>query len=199
MLKKPTILIVGGGIGGLTLALSLHAHGIPCRIYEAAKTFKPLGVGINMLPHAVRVLTKLGLEAGLMARGVEAREFSFFNRHGQFIFAEPCGRFAGYDYRHFSIHRGDLHELLLAAVKDRLGPDTVQLGHRCAGLEQDAGGVTILFDEPPPTSGAIAIGADGFHSAIRRQYYPNEGMQFGGINMWRGVTRRAPFLSSCRS
>ena len=195
MLQKPTIAIVGGGIGGLTLALSLHAHGIPCQIYEAAKTFRPLGVGINMLPHAVRVLTELGLESGLMTRGVEAREFSFFNRHGQFIFAEPCGRFAGYDYRHFSIHRGDLHELLLAAVKDRLGPDTVHMGHRCAGLEQDAEGVTIRFEDAPPKSGTIAIGADGFHSSIRRQYYPNEGMQFGGINMWRGVTRRAPFLS----
>ena len=148
-----------------------------------------------MLPHAVRVLTKLGLESGLITRGVEPREFSFFNRHGQFIFAEPCGRFAGYDYRHFSIHRGDLHELLLAAVKDRLGPGTVHMGHRCAGLEQDAEGVTIRFEDAPPTSGTIAIGADGFHSAIRRQYYPNEGMQFGGINMWRGVTRRAPFLS----
>jgi 2-polyprenyl-6-methoxyphenol hydroxylase-like FAD-dependent oxidoreductase len=158
--KKPTILIVGGGIGGLTLALSLHAHGMPCQVYEAAKTFKPLGVGINMLPHAVRVLTALGLEAGLMARGVEPHEFSFFNRHGQFIFAEPCGRLAGYEYRHFSIHRGDLHELLLAAVRDRLGPDTVHMGHRCTGLDQDAEGVTIRFEDAPPASGAIAIGAN---------------------------------------
>ena len=195
MHEKPTILIVGGGIGGLTLALSLQAQGIPCQVYEAAKTFKPLGVGINMLPHAVRVLTALGLEAGLMARGVEPHEFSFFNRHGQFIFAEPCGRLAGYEYRHFSIHRGDLHELLLEAVRDRLGPDTVHMGHRCAGLDQDAEGVTIRFEDAPPASGAIAIGADGFHSTIRRQYYPDEEVQFGGINMWRGVTRRDPFLS----
>ena len=195
MHEKPAILIIGGGIGGLTLALSLHAHGIPCQVYEAAKTIKPLGVGINMLPHAVRVLTALGLESGLMERGVEAREFSFFNRHGQFIFAEPCGRFAGYDHRHFSIHRVDLHDVLLAAVRDRLGVDAVQMGHRCAGVEQDAEGVTIRFADAPPASGTIAIGADGFHSAIRRQYYPDEEMQFGGINMWRGVTRRAPFLS----
>ena len=148
-----------------------------------------------MLPHAVRVLTELDLESGLMARGIEAREFRFFNRHGQFIFAEPCGRFAGYDYRHFSIHRGDLHELLLAAVRDRLGPDTVHMGHRCAGVEQEAEGVTIRFEDAPAASGTIAIGADGCNSAIRRQYYPDEGMQFGGINMWRGVTRGAPFLS----
>ena len=195
MHEKPTILIVGGGIGGLTLALSLHAHGMPCQVYEAAKTFKPLGVGINMLPHAVRVLTALGLEAGLMARGVEAREFSFFNRHGQFIFAEPCGRFAGYDHRHFSIHRVDLHDVLLAAVRDRLGPDAVHMGHRCAGVEQNAESVTIRFEDAPPASGTIAIAGDGFHSIIRRQYYPDEGMQFGGIKMWRGVTRRAPFLS----
>ena len=192
---KPEILVVGGGIGGLTLALALHARGLPSRSYEAAEEFKPLGVGINMLPHAVSVLAGLGLEHQLMARGVEAREFSFFNRHGQFIFSEPCGRFAGYGDRHFSIHRGDLHEVLYDAVTERLGQDAVHMGHRCTGIGQNDAGVTLKFDNAPPRSGAVAIGADGFHSAVRRQFYPDEGMQFGGINMWRGVTRRAPFLS----
>ncbi len=192
---KSEILVVGGGIGGLTLALALHAQGLPSRIYKAAEEFKPLGVGINMLPHAVSVLTDLGLEHHLMARGVEAREFSFFNRHGQFIFSEPCGRYAGYGYRHFSIHRGDLHEVLYDAVTKRLGQDAIHMGHRCIGIDQNDAGVTLEFDNAPSHSGTIAIGADGFHSAVRRQFYPDEGMQFGGINMWRGVTRRAPFLS----
>ena len=102
------ILIIGGGIGGLTLALALHARSLPCKVFEAAPEFTPLGVGINMLPHAISVLTALGLEPDLKGHGVEAREFAYFNRHGQVIFSEPCGRFAGYEYPHFSIHRADL-------------------------------------------------------------------------------------------
>ena len=193
---KPDILIVGGGIGGLTLALLLHKRGIPCRIFEATAEFRPLGVGINMMPHAIRVLTSLGLQSTLEEYGVEAREFTFFNRHGQFILAEPCGKYAGYEYPHFSIHRGDLHKVLFDAVVERLGPETVFLGHRCTGVEQNEDTVTVHFEDAEPRTGAIAIAVDGFHSAVRRQFYPNEDApHFGGINMWRGVTRRKPFLS----
>ena len=190
------ILIIGGGIGGLTLALSLHKRGIPCQIFEAAPEIKPLGVGINMMPHAIRVLTALGLQPILENYGVEAKEFTFFNRHGQFILSEPCGKYAGYEYPHFSIHRADLHKVLFDAVTERLGPEVIHLGHRCAGVEQDDDGVTVRFDGAEPRTEAIAIAVDGFHSAVRRQFYPDEGPpQFGGINMWRGVTRRKPFLS----
>mgnify|MGYP003643243117 CR=1 FL=1 len=190
------ILIIGGGIGGLTMALSLHRQGIPCRVFEAASAFRPLGVGINMLPHAIRVLSSLGLEENLRRFGVEAREFAYFNRHGQKIFTEPCGRFAGYEYPHFSIHRADLHRVLYEAVLNRLGEGAVALGHRGVGVEQDAGGVILRFGDAPEQRGGIALACDGFHSAVRRQFYPDEGPpQFGGINMWRGVTRRKPFLS----
>ena len=193
--ENPEIIIIGGGIGGLTLALMLHARGLPCRLFEAVSDFKPLGVGINMMPHAIRVLTELGVEPALKTLGIEAREFTFFNRHGQYIFAEPCGRFAGYEYPHFSIHRGDLHDVLLTAVMDRLGADAVHLGHRCKVVEQVGSGITVRFEDAAPVTGAIAIAADGFHSAVRRQYYPEEDIQFGGIHMWRGVTKRMPFLS----
>ena len=190
------ILIVGGGIGGLTLALALHQKGLNCRVFEAAPVFRPLGVGINMLPHAIRVLTGLGLQDALYAVGVEAREFVYFNRHGQLIFSEPCGLHAGYDYPHFSIHRADLHQVLYDAVVDRLGGDAVRLGHKCVGVDQGAESVTARFDDAAPATGDIAIACDGFHSAVRAQFYPDEGPpQFGGINMWRGVTRREPFLS----
>jgi 5-methylphenazine-1-carboxylate 1-monooxygenase len=190
------ILIIGGGIGGLTMALSLHARGIPCRVFEGASEFRPLGVGINMMPHAIRVLSSLGLEDKLQSYGVEAREFTYFNRHGQLIFAEPCGRFAGYEYPHFSIHRADLHKVLHDAVIERLGADAIALGHRCTGIAQDDAGVTVRFEDAPDQSGGVALAYDGFHSAVRSHYYPDEGPpQFGGINMWRGVTRRKPFLS----
>ena len=190
------ILIVGGGIGGLTLALALHARGLDCRVFEAAPEFQPLGVGINMLPHAIRELTALGLQPALEAHGVEAREFAYFNRHGQSVFAEPCGRFAGYEYPHFSIHRADLHKVLADAVVDRLGPGAVHLGYRCVAVEQDAASARVLFENAPAATGAAVVGADGFHSAVRRQLHPAErAPHFGGINMWRGVTRRTPFLT----
>ena len=190
------ILIAGGGIGGLTLALALHKRGLPCRVFEAASEFRPLGVGINMLPHAIRELSALGLEPALRAHGVEAREFAYFNRHGQQIFTEPCGRFAGYAHPHFSIHRADLHKVLYDAVVDRLGREAIRLGHRGVGIEQDDDCARLLFEDAPAQKGAVVIACDGFHSAIRRQFYPVEGPpHFGGINMWRGVTRRKPFLT----
>ncbi|MEC7489009.1 MAG: flavin-dependent oxidoreductase [Pseudomonadota bacterium] len=196
MPSKTVILIVGGGIGGLTLALELHSHGIECCIFEGAPEFRPLGVGINMLPHAMRVLASLGLGSALGDHGVEAREFTYYNRHGQLIYAEPCGRFAGYEHPHFSIHRADLHKILHQAVLDRLGTASIQLGHRCIGIENGEGGATLRFEAREPVTGAAAIGCDGFHSVVRAQYYPDEGdAHFGGINMWRGVTRRKPFLT----
>lgn len=196
------VVILGGGIGGLTLALGLHREGIPCRVFEAADEFKPLGVGINMLPHAIRVLTGLGLIDALTGFGVEAREFAYFNRHGQLIFREPCGRHAGYRYPHFSIHRADLHQVLYDAAVDRLGADAVVLGHRARAVDQDGKKAVVRFENDAngrpvaPVDGAIVLACDGFHSAIRRQFYPDEGApHFGGINMWRGVTRRKPFLT----
>src|SRR5919197_5795633 len=105
------VIIVGAGITGLTLALSLHQAGIACRMFEAAPVFRPLGVGINLLPHGVRELTELGLQAALVARGVETREMSYYTRHGQFIYTEPRGKFAGYEWPQISIHRGSLHEV----------------------------------------------------------------------------------------
>ena len=190
------ILIVGGGIGGLTLALALHEKGIKCNIFEASAEFKPLGVGINMLPHAIKVLSSLNLESELSRFGVEAQEFAYFNRHGQPIITEHCGRFAGYDYPHFSIHRGDLHKVLYDAVIDRFGPNFINFNHSCSGFEQNEKTVKVLFNQQEPHTGSIVIAADGFHSNIRKNLYPNEGEpHYGGINMWRGVTIRKPFLT----
>ena len=123
------VAIVGGGIGGLSTALYLHQQGIDCRVYESVPEYKPLGVGINLFPHAMRRLFELGLEDAVREVGVEAKEFTFFNQHGQLIYREPCGRHAGYDWPHFSFHRADLHRVLLDAVMARLGPDGVHNGH----------------------------------------------------------------------
>jgi len=190
------ILIIGAGVGGLTLALELHRRGIACRVFESAPQIKALGVGINLLPHATRVLSDLGLQDALAAVAVETAEAAFFNRFGQLIYREPLGRRAGYRWPQFSIHRGDLQSVLLNAVRARLGEDRLHLGFHCEGVAQTEAEVSVKFKDQPPATGAAAIACDGIHSAIRRQLYPNEGEpRYSGVNMWRGVTRWKPILS----
>ncbi len=196
------VALIGGGIGGLVAALYLHRQGIPCRVYEAHPEYKPLGVGVNFLPHAVRRLTQLGLQEKLAALCVAPKEFVWFNRHGQLIYREPCGVLAGYAVPHFSIHRADLHRVCYEAVCERLGKDAVVMGHVFTGLQQDERGVTLNFSEfgsrrdLPPGRAAVAVGCDGFRSVVRRQFYPAErDAAFGGVNMWRGVSVGKPFLS----
>ena len=190
------VALIGGGIGGLVAALYLHREGIACRIYESAREFKPLGVGINLLPHAMRRLSELGVEPGIRRRGVEPKEFVWYNQHGQLIFQEACGRNAGYTWPHFSIHRADLHQALLEVVHERLGRDAVELGRTCVRVDQDERGVTVRFEDGPAARAEVAIACDGFHSAVRKQFHPDEGRAaFGGINMWRGVTVNKPILS----
>lgn len=189
------VLIVGGGVGGLTLALSLHQAGISCRVFEAAPEVLPLGVGINLLPHAMRELSELGLGATLAAHCIETRELCFYSRHGQFIFKEPRGRFAGYDWPQLSIHRADLHKVLLEAARTRLGSEAIALGHRCTRIDQDADGVALQFDNGAMERGKVAIGCDGIHSAVRRHLHPGEGPpKYSGVNMWRGATRWPAYL-----
>ena len=196
------VMIIGAGIGGLTLALTLHRAGIPCRVYEVAPEIKGLGLGINILPHATRELAELGLEADLAAIAVTTREAVFYNRFGQLVYSEPLGRHAGYDWPQFSIHRGDLQSILLAACNRRVGADRMFTGWRCARVEQDAEGVTVRFEHPatgealPPQRGAVAVGCDGIYSAVRKQLYPDEGDPiYSGVNMWRGATWWRPFLT----
>lgn len=195
------VVIVGGGIGGLTLALELHAAGIPCRVYEAVPEIKALGVGINVLPHAQRELTRLGLEPALAALAVETKEATFYNRFGQHIYSEPLGRYAGYSWPQFSIHRGDLHRVLLDAALVRLGPERIFTGWRATGVAGDARGVTVRFagfdgEHLDDVRGSVAIACDGINSALRKQFFPNEPKpRYSGVTMWRGVTKMAPVLS----
>jgi 2-polyprenyl-6-methoxyphenol hydroxylase-like FAD-dependent oxidoreductase len=195
-----TIAIIGGGIGGLALALSLHRSKIACDVYEAVPEVREIGVGITLLPHAMRELAALDLQDKLEAVGIENLESVFFNRYGQFIFREPRGRHAGYDTPEIGLHRGKLHRVLYEAVLDRLGAAHVHLDHRCVGVEQDENGVTIRFQSStgaplPPVHAGAAIACDGVNSVVRRQFYPQEELAFAGINTWRGVTVHAPILS----
>ena len=196
------IVIIGGGIGGLTLALFLHRAGIPCRVFESAPQIRPLGVGINILPHASRELATLGLEAELTRVSVLAREAVFFNRFGQLIYREPLGRHAGYEHPQYSIHRGELQCVLFDAVVDRIGSDRVSTGWTCIGVDQDAGGATARFHdsatrlERPHQRADVVVACDGIHSLVRKQLHPDEGMPlYSGVNMWRGVSTWQPILT----
>ena len=187
------VIIIGGGIGGLTLALSLHQAGIACRVFEAAPEIKALGVGVNLLPHGMRELTELGLQETLARVAVETQELRFYNRFGQFIFTEPRGRYAGYEWPQLSIHRADLHEVLLETVLARLGRDAFLTGKKCVSVTEDG---TAKFEDGTTAKGSCVIGCDGIHSTVRKQFFPAEGPPaYQGINMWRGVTRMKPFLS----
>lgn len=190
------VIIVGAGIGGLTLGLTLHEAGIPCRIFESAAEIKAVGVGINLLPHATKELAALGLESALSEVAIMTTDATFFNRFGQLIYQEPLGRAAGYDHPQFSIHRGDLQRVLLDAFIARAGADRLQTNKHCVGVEQDAAGVTVTFADGTSARGYVAIACDGINSAVRKQFYPDEGEpRYSGINMWRGVTRWKPMLS----
>jgi 2-polyprenyl-6-methoxyphenol hydroxylase-like FAD-dependent oxidoreductase len=190
------VLIVGGGIGGLTLALELHRHGIACRVFESASEIKPVGVGVNLLPHAVRVFSGLGLQPALARVAVETAEAAFFNRFGQLIYREPLGRRAGYEWPQFSVHRADLQAILVEEFEKKIGKDRLHLGWHCSGFEAHEKQITLRFKDRPPAHGKAAIACDGIHSVIRKQLYPDEGEpRYSGVNMWRGVTRAKPILS----
>ena len=196
-----TVLIVGGGIAGLTTALSLHQIGVDCRVSKPSNVIEPLGVGINTLPHAVRELTELGLRDRLAETGVATSLLAYYSTHGQRIWSEPRGEAAGYHWPQFSIHRGALQMILLDAVRERLGPDGVLAGHQLTAWDDTASGVRAQFmhrrtGEPrDDAEGSLLIAADGIHSTVRAALYPHEGPPiWNGAIIWRGVTTDMSFL-----
>ncbi len=189
------IIISGGGIGGLTAALALQARGHEVTVLEAVREPKPLGVGINLLPHAVGVLSGLGLLPALREMAVETSALVFANRHGQPIYRDPRGLGGGYAHPQFSIHRGQLQMRLWAEAAAKL---TVISGQRVVNV-RDEGRHAIAeietADGPREMTADLVIGADGIHSALRRRLAPDEGPPcWRGVMMWRGTTWAPPFL-----
>ncbi len=196
-----TVLISGAGIAGLSLGLSLHQIGVPFRIFEAVREIRPLGVGINLQPHAVRELFELGLEAELDKIGLRTREVAYFSAHGQKIWSEPRGQLAGYNWPQFSIHRGKLQNLLLSEVLRRAGPVVTQ-GAAITNWREVGQGIEVTLSgraegrEIGTARGDVLIACDGINSAARARLFPGEGgAHWGGTLMWRGVTRGPRFLT----
>jgi 5-methylphenazine-1-carboxylate 1-monooxygenase len=195
------VAIVGGGICGLSLALNLRRRGISCHVYERAPEIRELGVGITLLPHAMREFAALGLAEELLAAGIENVESCFFNRFGQLIYKESRGKHSGYKYPEVGIHRGRLHLILYRAALAKLPADTIRTNHTCVRVEQGEEAATAFFTETDSgrqlgsIRADVVIACDGINSVIRKQFYSDEVVAFAGINSWRGVTRRKPILT----
>jgi len=195
-------IIIGGGIGGFTTALSLHAVGIECEIYEQSRTVRELGVGFNTLPHAIKELAELGLLDALDEVAIRTYELFYTNRFGQTIWHDLRGTDAGYDFPQFSIHRGKLQRVLRDATADRIGANKIHTAHQLTEFTQDADGVTAAFalrdgsENQVSVKGDLLIGADGIHSTVRKTFYPDEGPPtWNGLMLWRGAVEYPPFMT----
>ena len=184
------VVVCGGGIGGLALALSLHAADIDVDVYEANAEVQELGVGINVLPHAVRELTELGLDDELAELGLATTETAMFNKHGQEIWREPAGVADGYRWPQYSIHRGRLLGLLYRACVDRLGADRIHTGREGVKHSQEGETASLHLADGARVEGDVVVGADGLGSVMRAQEYPDEGAPlWNGVTMFRGIAR----------
>ena len=195
------VIIAGGGIAGLTLGLTLHQIGVPFTVFESAREMKPLGVGINLQPNAVRELFDLGITADDLDKvGLPAEEWALVGLNGREVYAEPRGLGAGYNWPQYAVHRGQLHMLLYDTLIARAGADAVQLGAKITGYEKNTSGVVATIQTDHATraeTGALLIAADGIHSAIRAQMYPDQPpIHWGGAVMWRGTVRAKPLRTA---
>jgi 2-polyprenyl-6-methoxyphenol hydroxylase-like FAD-dependent oxidoreductase len=195
----PVVLIAGGGIGGLAMALTLHQIGVRSVVIEAVHEMRPLGVGVNLQPNAVRELFDLGIGADDLDQvGLPALEWALVGLNGNDIYSEPRGQGAGYNWPQYAVHRGRFHMLLFRKVVKRLGPKAVRLGQRVTGYRKNSDGTvtaTISHADGTPSEehATLLIGADGIHSAIRAAMHPGQPpIHWGGAIMWRGTVRAKP-------
>jgi 5-methylphenazine-1-carboxylate 1-monooxygenase len=195
------VIIAGAGIGGLSAALSLNKIGVEVKIYESVSEIRPLGVGINVLPHASRELIALGLQLELDKFAIRTRSMQYFTRRGKLVLSVPCGEYAGYNWPQYSLHRGEFQMMLLNIFKERAGEDCVLTGHQLADFDQDEASVTAHFIAPKTGAPSLSdtadalIGADGLHSVARKTLYPTESPPvFARMLCMRGSVESSPYL-----
>ena len=189
MASLDKVIIIGGGIGGLAAGLAMLRQGIDVEIYEQSSELKEIGAGIQISSNGTRVLHALGLEQALARVAVipAQREMRLWNTGQSWkLFDLGAAVVAKYGTPHVFLHRGDLHALLAEGVR-REKPDGLQLGRRCVRIEQSADGVEIAFEDGGTARGALALGADGIHSTVRRTLFGADQPVFTGCVAWRGL------------
>lgn len=178
-------IIIGGGIGGLCTAIALHRAGIEAVLYERAAEFGEVGAGLTLWANAIRGLRALGLADAVMASGSKVQRAAILDSRGRVLSRTRTDEFERlFGDPTMAIHRARLHQILLAA----LPADTVRAGESCTGFEQNGDGATARFQGGRSERADLLIGADGIHSVIRRQLFPEVRLRYSGYTAWRGVT-----------
>lgn len=198
---RDDVVIVGGGIGGLTAALAMHRIGRSVQLFETVERVEALGVGINLLPHAVRELDELGVFGPVAQVGLQPTRLGYFTKRGERIWDEARGLDAGYRWPQVSVHRGELQQVLWNEVVRRIGADRIHTGYHLQRVDPDADGVTATFvdrrtgNELGTVRGKVLVAADGIHSQARRQWFPDEGPPlWNGAKLWRGLAEAPRML-----
>jgi len=182
------IVIAGAGIGGLSAALCLHEQGFVVKIFEAVEEIKPLGVGINVMPHSSKILHELGLGEKLDEIAIRTQCIEYRTKFGQVIQSDPRNVEAGFEAPQYSVHRGELQFLLLEEVRKRLGAEAVFAGRAVSGYQNLDAGVTVQFLDGTSCYADLFIGAEGLRSRTRAQMHPDEGpLNYEGTMMFRGA------------
>jgi 2-polyprenyl-6-methoxyphenol hydroxylase-like FAD-dependent oxidoreductase len=179
------VLIVGGGIGGVTAALALARKGIDAPVFEAAPQLRPVGKGIWVPTNAMQVLQRLGVAAAVTRAGWPLERIQLRTLRGVLLDVDLRRYQEMFGHTTISIHRA----ALLDALAGALPPGALRLGKRFVGFAEDAGGVTARFDDGTEDRGDALVGADGIRSAVREQLFPGVPLRYTGQTCYRGVTR----------
>src|SRR5262245_15317739 len=201
MTSPPRIAVIGGGIGGLAAALALLQRGVDVNVYEQSAELREVGAGISISSNGTRVLDALGLgEALARVQVVSSRRNIRHWKTGEtwswFDLGEPSVQ--RYGTRHMYLHRGDLYDILAAAVR-ALKADAIRLGKRCVDVTQTDGHVEVRFETGEIAAASFVIGADGIHSKVRECLFGADRPEFTGCVAWRGLVpmaRLAPTVAA---
>lgn len=190
MNSKNRLIIVGAGIGGLTLAIALQRKGIDVTIVEQTPTIRPLGAGLVLAANAVKAFAEIGIEQEVLKAGKALKRLVIKDRRGRVLTStdsEQISRRYG-TIDNFAIHRADLHDVLLK----HLQPASIQLGKQCVDFKQNSDGVSLKYQDGTIINTDYVIACDGIHSIFRRKLLPQSEVRYAGYTCWRAVIDNLP-------